>query len=358
MTVTTPLVTIFGATGNQGGAVARSLLKNPSFKVRALTRNPSSDASQALASQGAEIQQADGFDKTSMRAAFAGSWGVFVNINSDDKSIKEKGLTEVDLGKTIVDAAAEAGVRHFVFSSGPNSLEITNGKVKMNAAQSKPSLDQCWTQTDLGSTDKYEIEQYIRGVGSFETVSFICVAWFLENFSMKEIAPIFGGFPHLPDAEGYLTFVAPKWGGKEDVPFLSVSDDLGDIVHGMFLDPMACNGKIVHGCSDICSMKDVTSCFEKVSGRKSRYQPLGSWEEFDTHGVPELEDTKMMFGMTQESGGRYFGPEASEKRTAAELKKKTAMALNRSKEDQDLISVDLSGFFHPKKLTKELIEPW
>jgi uncharacterized protein YbjT (DUF2867 family) len=85
MTVTTPLITVFGATGNQGGAVARSLLKNPSFKVRALTRNPSSDASQALASQGAEVHQADGFDKKSMLSAFAGSWGVFVNINSDDK---------------------------------------------------------------------------------------------------------------------------------------------------------------------------------------------------------------------------------------------------------------------------------
>jgi uncharacterized protein YbjT (DUF2867 family) len=85
MTVTCPLITVFGATGNQGGAVARSLLKNPSFKVRALTRNPSSDASQALASQGAEVQKADGFDKKSMLSAFAGSWGVFVNINSDDK---------------------------------------------------------------------------------------------------------------------------------------------------------------------------------------------------------------------------------------------------------------------------------
>lgn len=85
MTVTSSLITVFGATGNQGGAVARSLLKNPSFKVRALTRNPNSEASQALASQGAEVQQADGFDKQSMLSAFAGSWGVFVNINSDDK---------------------------------------------------------------------------------------------------------------------------------------------------------------------------------------------------------------------------------------------------------------------------------
>jgi hypothetical protein len=45
------------------------------------------------------------------------------------------------MGKTIVDAAAEAGVRHFVFSSGPNSLELTGGKVKMNAAQGKSTYD-------------------------------------------------------------------------------------------------------------------------------------------------------------------------------------------------------------------------
>lgn len=159
MTSTAPLITVFGATGNQGGAVARSLLKNPAFKVRALTRNPSSDASQALACQGAEIQQADGFDQKSMVSAFAGSWAVFVNTNSDEKvriifrmwsypstawlnhiqSIKERGLAEFDLGKIIVDAAAEAGVRHFIFSTGPDSLEITGGKVKMNAGQSKPT---------------------------------------------------------------------------------------------------------------------------------------------------------------------------------------------------------------------------
>jgi uncharacterized protein YbjT (DUF2867 family) len=85
MTTSTPLITVFGATGNQGGAVAKSLLRNPSFKVRALTRNPSSVVSQALAAEGAEIHQANGFSSESMVEAFCGSWGVFVNINSDDK---------------------------------------------------------------------------------------------------------------------------------------------------------------------------------------------------------------------------------------------------------------------------------
>jgi uncharacterized protein YbjT (DUF2867 family) len=84
MTISKPLITVFGATGNQGGSVARSLLQNPAFRVRALTRSPSSPASQILAALGAELCSADGFDSEAMVAAFQGSWGVFVNINSDD----------------------------------------------------------------------------------------------------------------------------------------------------------------------------------------------------------------------------------------------------------------------------------
>jgi nucleoside-diphosphate-sugar epimerase len=160
MTSSTHIITVFGATGNQGGAVARSLLKNPSFKVRALTRNPSSAASQALAAQGAQIHQANGFSSESMVEAFRGSWGAFVNINSDDKvcqwlsflwrcvrlslahkcfsiqAFKLDGLTEFGMGKTIVDAAAHAGVRHFIFSTGPDCYKLTGGKIKMNAADS------------------------------------------------------------------------------------------------------------------------------------------------------------------------------------------------------------------------------
>lgn len=79
------LVTVFGATGNQGGSVVRSLLQNKEFRVRGITRNPSSDASKALIAQGAEIVKADGFNADEMRVAFEHSWGAFLNINSDDK---------------------------------------------------------------------------------------------------------------------------------------------------------------------------------------------------------------------------------------------------------------------------------
>lgn len=47
------------------------------------------------------------------------------------------GPTEIDLGKSMIDAAATAGVQHLVFSSGPNCTELTNGKVQMKAMNSE-----------------------------------------------------------------------------------------------------------------------------------------------------------------------------------------------------------------------------
>ncbi|KAM4065658.1 nmrA-like family protein [Hirsutella rhossiliensis] len=147
-------IAIFGATGKQGGSVAQSLLQNPSFRVRAITRNPSSEASRTLASAGAEIAQADGFHEEEILAAFQGSWGAFVNLNSDDKIWRDpEGPTEFDLGKIIVDAAARAGVKHLVFSSGPPCVDMTGGKVKMNAMEMKYRIEQCDCKKVSISTD-------------------------------------------------------------------------------------------------------------------------------------------------------------------------------------------------------------
>lgn len=80
------LITVFGATGSQGGSVVQSLLQNKSqsFKIRGITRNTDSEKARALASQGVEVVKADGLLKQEVLEAFKGSWGVFVNTNSDD----------------------------------------------------------------------------------------------------------------------------------------------------------------------------------------------------------------------------------------------------------------------------------
>lgn len=80
------LVTVFGATGVQGGSVVSSLLQNisPGFSLRAITRNPDSGRAWKLASQGVEVVKADGLHKEQILRAFAGSWAVFANTNSAD----------------------------------------------------------------------------------------------------------------------------------------------------------------------------------------------------------------------------------------------------------------------------------
>jgi uncharacterized protein YbjT (DUF2867 family) len=195
--------------------VVRSLLRDKSgeFKVRGITRNPDSDAAKALAALGVEVVKADGLKKDEMVEAFKGSWGVFVNTNSDDPALDEKtGPTETDLGRLIVDSAAEAGVQHFVYSGMASAAKITEGAIPADAFD-----------------EKNEIGNYAQNKGAFSTTTVVSAGWYLENFFNKEFAGLFGGFPFEADEEGFLTFRSPKWGGKEDVPFISIRDDFGRI---------------------------------------------------------------------------------------------------------------------------------
>lgn len=55
------VIAVVGATGAQGGGLARAILDDPDggFACRALTRNPASAPARALAELGAEVVQAD-----------------------------------------------------------------------------------------------------------------------------------------------------------------------------------------------------------------------------------------------------------------------------------------------------------
>lgn len=98
------LILVTGATGNQGeygiypyftevtssfdligGAVAKLLLQHPNeYRVRCLTRNPTSSAAKALAEQGAEVVQGDLSNLKSLSSAMEGCWGVFAVTNFYD----------------------------------------------------------------------------------------------------------------------------------------------------------------------------------------------------------------------------------------------------------------------------------
>lgn len=121
----TKLVVVIGATGNQGGSVARRFLAEPAtFSVRGLTRDPGSPASQALAALGAEMVRADLADPAALARALGGAslvfsvtdyWGPFAAPDTSRRNAEALGLAsvreyayhlELRLGRNVADAAA------------------------------------------------------------------------------------------------------------------------------------------------------------------------------------------------------------------------------------------------------------
>src|SRR5580698_4671005 len=98
-------ILITGATGNQGGAVARAL-QGTGFRLRGLTRKPDSERAAALARQGIEIVKGDLDDEATLRRALAGAWGVCGGQNAGEAGVER----EEAQGKHLAMLARKAGV--------------------------------------------------------------------------------------------------------------------------------------------------------------------------------------------------------------------------------------------------------
>jgi uncharacterized protein YbjT (DUF2867 family) len=134
------LILVCGATGSQGGAVARSLLDR-GFRVRALTREPQKPEAQALADEGAEVVQGDMEDRSAMdQVLVEGIYGVFSVQNFWEAGYDR----EVEQGKTVADVAKAAGVEHFVYSTVGSAHRQTG----------IPHFESKW-----------EVEEHVREIG-------------------------------------------------------------------------------------------------------------------------------------------------------------------------------------------------
>ena len=110
------IIAVVGATGAQGGGMARAILTDPesSFAVRALTRDVNSEKAKALAALGAEVVQANVDDVESLKSAFAGAYGAFCVTFFWDHFSPEKESAQV---RAMAEAAKEAGLQHVVWST-------------------------------------------------------------------------------------------------------------------------------------------------------------------------------------------------------------------------------------------------
>ena len=99
-------IVITGATGRQGGGVARELV-GKGFKLKALTRKPDGEAARALAGLGIETLSGDLDDPASLKRAFTGAWGVFAVQNTWEAGVAK----EEEQGKRVAKIAQTARAR-------------------------------------------------------------------------------------------------------------------------------------------------------------------------------------------------------------------------------------------------------
>jgi uncharacterized protein YbjT (DUF2867 family) len=110
------VIAVCGATGQQGGALARAVLARPDerFAVRAITRRPDSEPARALAELGAEVVRADMDDEPSLAPAFEDAYGAFLVTNFWEHMSAQR---EKEQAAALARAAGQAGVQHAVWST-------------------------------------------------------------------------------------------------------------------------------------------------------------------------------------------------------------------------------------------------
>ncbi|KZW03411.1 NAD(P)-binding protein [Exidia glandulosa HHB12029] len=214
------IITVFGATGAAGGSVAKYLLEDGTFAVRAVTRNASSAAAQALKAQGAEVVEADLDKPDTIPATLVGAYGVsaltdFWTLLPRIGDAEKTQAAEYAQGVVLVDAAKAAGVQHFVWFTLPHS--------------NVPHFE-----------GKYQVELYLKASGVPHT-NFVN-AFYYENL-VKE------GFGITKRAsDGSLSIEIPI---PADVylPFYSVGQT-GAWILPIFKNPSEYLGKQVLGASE------------------------------------------------------------------------------------------------------------
>jgi len=135
-------VLVLGATGTQGGAVARGLLA-AGYTVQALVRETGTARAQALAAEGIELVPGDLLDRPSLTYAFSGADAVYAITTPFQHGAGE----EERQGETIIAAASDAGLGWLVFASVASAgrAPIPHFTSKWHVEQRLAASDLAWT---------------------------------------------------------------------------------------------------------------------------------------------------------------------------------------------------------------------
>ena len=236
-------IVVAGATGNQGGAVARHLVQS-GWNVRAIVRDPEKDSAKALAKLGIELQTGDLDDPPSLERALTGAWGVFSVQNFWLPDVGFDG--EIRQGKALADAARAASIGHFVYSS-VGAAHRGEGQKHFES--------------------KWIVEQHIREIGIPATI--VRPVAFMDNIEWLR-APVSNG-------------LLPGMGTRNDkATQLIAVDDIGAVVAAVFANAQTYLGRTLEIAGDEITEPEKASILARVIGRPvTLQQPDGSEGEQD-----------------------------------------------------------------------------
>ncbi|BBU32060.1 nucleotide-diphosphate-sugar epimerase (plasmid) [Burkholderia sp. THE68] len=227
MSNTQKLIAVVGATGQQGGAVVRALQASGQFKVRALTRNPA-----AHPKLGDEVVLADFNRPETLKAAFAGAYGVFLVTNS-----WEAGADELGQALAAVTAAKEAGVQHLIWSTLPNVEAISRGDIDV------PHF-----------TNKAKVERIVTEAG-FAHHTFVIAPFYYQN--------LLGAMGPQKQANGTTGWALPLDRERRVIHAGDITE-LGRLVAGAFAQPeLAGRGEHLPLVGDFLSFSEIIATLNR-----------------------------------------------------------------------------------------------
>ncbi|MCJ1434197.1 hypothetical protein MMC27_003564 [Xylographa pallens] len=280
------ILTVFGATGQQGGSVIRYVLNDPElahkYKIRAITRDVNSEKARQLTGK-VEVVQGDVLDRASLETALTGAHTVFAmtipSFGPDGFEI------EYNSGTTIADVAVEKGAEYIIFSTLPPVKEISGGK---------------YTKVTLFDA-KAKAEQHIRGL--LIKSAFYCPGSFMQNFQAQDFLPL----RQAPDGNWVM---ARHVASKTQLPLIDIVRDTGKFVGAILAEPDRYEGKTFCAATAFYSFDEIVAVMSKATGKTVIYKQI-SCEDFKKFlpSLDSLVDNFVECFSYQEEFG-YFGPDS------------------------------------------------
>lgn len=278
------IIAVIGATGAQGGGLARALLADPEgrFALRAITRDTTSGKARALADAGADVVAADLGDEASLRAAFAGAYGAYIVTDYWAVMSAQAELAQI---ANAVRAVKDAGVRHTIWST----LEDTRRHLPVSDAR-YPTLDGAYTVPHFDAKDEGNKLFAEAGVPT----TYLRTTFYWESFAL---------FGPRRDDDGKLVLTLPM--GDRKLAGIA-SEDIGRTALGIFQRGDELIGRTVHIAGEHLTGAEFAEAFADEFGEPVAYQPL-THDQFRALGFPGADLVGNMFQYYYEAAADFTG---------------------------------------------------